>query len=334
MKKLTLLFLLLLFNQMVNAQDIYIVNELNELKIVDTQDFSITNLFTVDIPSAGFISDLAFSPLGKLYGVTGNKTLIEIDLVNEDFQIIEQLPTGNNYPGLVANANNELITATFSGGNLYVHDIDTGETNVVASGLSTPGDFTFYKGNLIFPSVLDDDVKAYDGNEIKTVGCSGPDVFAFVNVFTACNENVVYGIDEDSKVFLYDMESTDNVEVADLLSEVGIIFGAATMSEYMASDCPLEDLVEVEDCTLGVNDLRFSDFIIIENPVENLLKFETSKNIDHAQYNIFDMQGSIVLTGTFNAEQIEVSGLQSGVYFLKVNSINVVPQNIQKFIKL
>jgi hypothetical protein len=251
MKKILLIFSFVLYLFGLTGQDIYVVNGQNELKILHP-DFSLTDLFQIDIAQAGYIIDLAFAPDGTLYGVTNYRYLIEIDLVAESFSIVTVLPAGANYPGLVCNADNELFFNKWLQLELFKYDLDTGNLSFVETGISTPGDFTFYKGNLIYPSFFNDFIKSYDGTQIMNVGCAVPLTFAFVNVFNSCEDNAVYAIDEVSKVYLYDIDGGTYQEVADVFSTAGAIKGAATTSEYMASACPLVMLTEYTCETLPV----------------------------------------------------------------------------------
>jgi len=68
--------------------------------------------------------------------------------------------------------------------------------------------------------------------------------------------------------------------------------------------------------------------------VDDLLYFETNKNIDDFDYKIINIQGQIINFGTPTSNSINVSNLNKGFYIIvfsdKKNSKNVV---IEKFIK-
>ena len=315
MKKLIAICLLLVVAR-AGAQDVYVINEFNEIKIVDVSDFSVTNLFAIDIITFGSITDLAFAPDGRLFGVTSLRTLIEIDLINESASVIYNLPNDAAYTSLVCNSDFELLTAKFLNLELYAYNINSGDFDFVDSGISSPGDFTFYKGNLIYPNIFNDFIKAYDGNELFDVGCSVPLIFTFVNVFEDCETNTVYGIDEDSKVYLYDLEADTRELVADLLSETNRLFGGATMTEYMASDCPLEPLNEVV-CDLSIGDLQFANINLLVNPVKDLIMLEGEVPSD-TKFEIFEVSGKLVRSGSLPDEGIEVGALRPGLYFLSL----------------
>ena len=189
MKYWLFLILGLLSYLQLEAQEIFITNNENELKTLEVSNFSVTDVLTVDISTYGVMLDIAFNPQGRLFATTSFNNLIEIDLDSQQITILFSLPVGASYPGLGANANNELVTSKFLQLELYAFNIDTQSFTLVESNIGTPGDFTYFKGNLIYPSFFNDYIKAYDGNTITDVGCSVPLIFGFANVFENCETN-------------------------------------------------------------------------------------------------------------------------------------------------
>ena len=249
------------------AQEIYVVNSVNELKIINSETQTVTDLFTVDAQQAGFITDLAFSPSGRLFAVTNIWTLLEIDLQNETFIPLADLPNANPYTALVCNSNDELFTSRIFAEELYSYNINTGGITLVETGISTPGDFTYYKGNLVYPNITNDFIKAYDGTTISNVGCSVPLIWTFVNVFTNCEDNIIYAFDQFAKMYRYDLETEDFELVADFVQETGLLYGGATMTEYMASDCPVASLETVTCEPLGTQNFNEYGIALRSNPV-------------------------------------------------------------------
>lgn len=331
MKEKLICFLLLVFLT-VNSQEIYVVNSVNGIKIVNAETFEVTTLFTVDIQQAGFITDLAFAPDGRLFAVTNVWTLIEIDLQNETFIPLADLPQGDPYTALVCNADNELLTARIFSEELYAYDLDTDETNLVDTGISTPGDFTFYKGNLVYPYILNDFIKAYDGTNIENVGCSVPLLWTFVNDFEACESNTIYAFDQFAKLYRYDLETEDFEILADLVSETGLLYGGATMTEYMASACPIEELSTVLCDPLGVEDLNSFGIILKSNPVQDIISFEF-RNVVPEIYKLYAIDGKLVQTGEIDDQAISIFELSSGLYFLHLfepNGLNIFTEKVIK----
>jgi len=327
-----LVYLLLFVFLNVNSQEIYVVNSVNEIKIVNAETFEVTSLFTIDIQQAGFITDLAFAPDGRLFAVTNVWTLIEIDLQNDTFIPLADLPQGDPYTALVCNADNELLTARIFSEELYAYDLDTDETTLVDTGISTPGDFTFYKGNLVYPYILNDFIKAYDGTNIENIGCSVPLLWTFVNDFEACESNTIYAFDQFAKLYRYDLETEDFEILADLVSETGLLYGGATMTEYMASACPVEELSTVLCDPLGNEDLNNFGIILMSNPVRDVINFEFM-NVVPETYKMYSVDGKLVQVGKIEDQEISITELNFGVYFLQLfepNGLNVFTEKIIK----
>ena len=76
-------------------------------------------------------------------------------------------------------------------------------------------------------------------------------------------------------------------------------------------------------------DFEAIDFEIYPNPADDFIVISSSKKIN--QYEIIDLLGKKVLKSNFKTEKIDVSGLQSGVYILKVEDGS--KSEIHKFIK-
>ena len=209
------------------CQEIYIVNNLTQLKIINLQDFSVTDLFTLGITA----SDLAFTADEQLYGVTSVGEILEIDLISESYSIIGNFPEGDFYTSLLANNENELLSSTTTSQELYSYNITNGTTTLITVGIATTGDFTFFKGNLIYPNFESDFIKGYDGSSILNVGCAVNQLYTFVNVFDDCQNENIYGIDNLGRIFYYDIGNEDFEEIAFVGVLNVYVFGGASNTE-------------------------------------------------------------------------------------------------------
>lgn len=310
------------------TQEIYITNFDNELKILDVSDFSVTDVLTVDITTYGVMQDIAFNPEGRLFATTGFNNLIEIDLVTQEISIVFMLPIGATYPGLVANSNNELITSKFLQMELFAYNIDSQAFSLVETGISTPGDFTYFKGNLIYPNFFNDFIKAYDGTNITNVGCSVPLLFGITNVFENCETNSIYAFDEDAKVYLYTPGEEEFQVVADLWLVTGPIYGAATRNEYMASDCPIEIIETVTCGILAISDTNPLDISIFPNPAEKLINIRMPSKELTLTFRMWNLSGRELISGILEDDYIDINSLANGIYFLQIfeNSSKLVFQ--------
>lgn len=316
MIKRVLLIYLLFSSFLNNGQEIYVVNNVNDIQIVNVEDLTVTYLFTVPIVEAGYITDLAFAPDGVLYGVTNIWTLLEIDLDTYTFKTIANLPIGDSYTALVCNNNYELFTSKFLSQELYKYNLQTQETSFVANNISTPGDYTFYKGNLVYPGFLNDFIKSYDGINIKDIGCSVSLLWTFVNHFEDCETNSIYAFDESAKLYSYDLETKNYELIADLVSETGPLYGGATTTEYLASACPLQTL-ETVDCIMNTTSFNPYGISLKRNPVKDFIQLEI-KNREPFNFIIYSMIGEMLTTGQVKNNLIPIEKLATGLYFLKL----------------
>ncbi len=92
--------------------------------------------------------------------------------------------------------------------------------------------------------------------------------------------------------------------------------GWLTDIENNAGDCINEQAV-LNACSLSVNDNAFSEVTVYPNPVKDILHF--SKEIH--KITVTDLTGKVLATQS-NSSQINMSGLQNGVYFITLKTEN------------
>lgn len=301
------------------SQDIYIVNNDNEVKEVELDTYAVQDLFTVDPTEFGILNDLAFGPDGRLYGVTSSWKLVEIDILSGAATLITDLPIGGAYTSLVCSANNELYTSRISPPQLYTYNLDTNSLALVIENVSTPGDFTFYKGNLVYPNIGSDVIKGFDGVNFTDIGCSLPLIFTFVNDFEDCETNNIYAFDFNANLYLFDLETENNELITNLSSELGPVNGGATLTENLASACPIEVLEPVICIPLGTQNFNLHGIALKSNPVENTIDFEIT-NPMKLNFSLFSTEGRRVMEGTVENNSIPASRLYPGMYFIQMTN--------------
>ena len=149
----------------------------------------------------------------------------------------------------------------------------------------------FYNGLNIF----NDFIKAWDGTTLINVGCAVPLLYSFVNIVGDCGENQGLGIDENAVVYSYDLENETYEVIADLLLETGPLFGAATLSEYLASSCPLELLNEVE-CTLSTDEMEKPGILLAQTLVWDRLQIHGDLP-PGSYYELWGITGELLKNG-------------------------------------
>lgn len=85
-------------------------------------------------------------------------------------------------------------------------------------------------------------------------------------------------------------------------------------------------------CLLDVNDpsKKVAVVKIFPNPVQDYVNIESEKNF--VSYEVVDTSGKLILNKDFKSNQIDIRNLKSGIYFIKLKSLNS-ETNIVKFIK-
>ncbi|KRO67172.1 MAG: hypothetical protein ABR84_00740 [Cryomorphaceae bacterium BACL21 MAG-121220-bin10] len=105
--------------------------------------------------------------------------------------------------------------------------------------------------------------------------------------------------------------------------------GIVDVLEDVAVD---QTIVIVEgSTTLGTQDHTGIQLIVSPNPAKDLITITGTTPFTLAQYDVFDMQGKVVLNGSLGSGQINVSTLAQGTYVVRLTNGSSV--NSQQFIK-
>ena len=88
-------------------------------------------------------------------------------------------------------------------------------------------------------------------------------------------------------------------------------------------------LIKIAATTLGVPTNNYAAVTVYPNPVGSVVYLAGSENLLGKSYNLFDVQGRSILTGSIDSsKQISLEGIQSGIYYL-----NIVGSDTLKLIK-
>ncbi len=313
---LIFIFPTVFFAQEFYISDVQLATNTSRIKTVDG-NLNVTNIVEVD-QNAGLITDIALAPDGTLYAVSTIDALISIDLNTGDFDYLFPLGPGTFNNLVYDDLHDELIAIDTN--NLRILRIDpiTGSINFSSIGIATPGDLTFYEGNLIFQETFTLDIYTYDNVSTKKVSCFGEvEVFGFSNFINSCGENLIYGFNESGSVFSFDIENNSYTLVGDISSNTFTVSGATTVNEYIASTCTLQAL-DVVDCSLGLTETAFNTLQFYPNPVMETLYVDEKYFSDDQFYSIRSMDGKEITSGTMSSK-IDMSMLQAGFYFITVH---------------
>jgi hypothetical protein len=127
--------------------------------------------------------------------------------------------------------------------------------------------------------------------------------------------------------------SDENTEESDTTADNGIVIVGTTGGTangitsvfVMKTDASLNSsatISEVFDIT-SVNPLYTENTLYIyPNPTSNNIIFSSQSNILNHPYKIFNLLGEVVRNGILKSEQIDISDLINGVYFINIPSIS------------
>ena len=327
MKILLPSLILLCLTSVTYSQHLYIYVSNGEIYEINP-DYSLSPQSVVNYP--GFILDIAISPAGIMYGVADYE-LIQIDLVTGNAIVINDLPQTDDYVSLVCDDNNQLYMLT-NGQNLYLYNIQADSLGFVANlGDSSPGDLTFYKGNLIYQSTIDHNIKAYNLQTgiISTIQCLIPplseetQLWGLSNLFETCDAGNIFAVDNLANLYELDPENgTIHLRMHYDIFDALAITGMASTTEYLASAC--DHTFENIECTTSIGDTKETAELIkiYPNPTEESLVIDSKQNID--LISIFNLSGNLLKSFSPQTNRIDVSDLISGVYYFRIYVDNQV----------
>lgn len=296
-------------------------------------------------PEPLWATDIAISPDGKFYAVLGWE-LVEIDTITGESIILHTYSELQGYPSLVCNNDFELYSLNLNG-NFFKYNLISGVEEFVAeSAYYTPGDITFFNGNLVYPTNrnegLTNKIVAHNLNTgiTSTLFCLpeayilqdsedpnpahlGKEVWGITNVFTACGEEKLFISNNFSEYFEVDLESNTLIEIPldlDMLLTDSTFRGLASSNEHLASACDysFEDL----DCaTLSIDEKEMTDQLLFyPNPVKDVINIANSETI--LALKIVDINGRVIKLIHNPAPSESLSDLASGHYFLHIETAN------------
>ncbi|MEP6646993.1 MAG: T9SS type A sorting domain-containing protein [Saprospiraceae bacterium] len=283
-------------------------------------DFSLTLQTTVQ----DYVADIAISPAGIMYGVADYE-LFQIDLVTGLRTVIKDLPQSDNYVSLVCDQNYNLYTLS-NLGDLYRYNILTDSLDVIDNlGDNTPGDLSLYKGNLIYQSGQDGNIKAYNllSGTLSTIQCRMPPLVPGValwgisNLFETCDAGKIFATDNLDNLYELDPDlgTINLLRHYDMFGTMDIN-GMAATTEYLASAC--DHVFENIDCTTAVTeaDATPTSVQVYPNPADDNVVIKCKAKIN--QVAIVDLSGRLLKMYSSPAKQIDVSDLPGGIYFLQI----------------
>jgi CHU_C Type IX secretion signal domain len=201
-----------------------------------------------------YFNDIAFSPSGKMYGITGSVIGIigEISLIDGSFNQLITIPGFGGYKGMVCD-NQDNLYVLDDVGDLLKYNISTNQLfNLgIIPNFVIAGDLTFYKGKLygmgFFNDIwLIDLANPATSHQIFTipyeiVGSS----YGITSVVQNCDSTAVYAFtsiidtitfETTNRIYKIDMETGQYTFVCNTVLEA---FGGTSLFEFVAFDCQI-----------------------------------------------------------------------------------------------
>lgn len=324
-KTLIVVLMLSLSSASLSAQDVYTCTAGAEIYKVEP-DCSLT-----DILSGYGAPDIALSPTNIMYGIQNSGLIQTVNLDNGQVTPVTTLPQEfygyglfDSYVSLVCSNNQELYTLT-TYGNLYKYDIQTDSIHFITNIDGTPGDLTFYKGNLIFQSFDDGNIKAYnlENGTLSTILCTSlsAEIYGITNLFEDCESERIIGFNADSNnLHELDFENGQIILLEDYEESTGLIdrfefWGLTSTTEYLASECESYVFENIDCNEVGDSEVIKENIKIYPNPTDDYIILENTEKM--TSLRIFSATGKNMGFIESNINEIDVSNFPTGVYFFQ-----------------
>lgn len=239
MKKV-LFFYFILNSFLLFGQEFYTVHSNGNLSVVDIKNCEIRLISKLTLPTANsYIGDLTFTKDGKLYGVSIQGGVYEIEATTGSITEIGQLPNSKSaYNSMVSDANG-LIYIADSGGNLLTFDPSNSTFKLLGTiPFMAAGDLIFHKGQLYMASLSNKLIEVNISNPASSVEFMSFDskvfIYGIVSLSPNCQNIKAYAIAEDSRVFEIDFSKRELKFVCNVPTG-SAIFGAASLHEFNAA---------------------------------------------------------------------------------------------------
>jgi len=109
-----------------------------------------------------------------------------------------------------------------------------------------------------------------------------------------------------------------------------LAFNAPTTGRNTGNRIMIDDIsINVADDGTGIQVLDPTAFVIYPNPVDDILRIETTETVKHI--DIFNVQGTLVMTANGNATAVNVSNLPVGTYMIRF--VTEMGVSVQRFVK-
>ncbi|MAB49263.1 MAG: hypothetical protein CMC05_11595 [Flavobacteriaceae bacterium] len=266
----------------------------------------------------------------------GQGRIVKFSLNEVNPDIIEVTNSGVS-PNVIVVHNDFLYYSDTNGGSIYKYDLNGGsnESELLVSGytgiigLATKDDFLYFSVSINGGIIYKIDLLDPDANPIALVAGDHP---LGIKIY----EDILYVADQDFDLIVsFDTNEEpvqnidillpfiDNIEDPRDIAIYGSYFYVLEPDRLLR--IPLSDL----NINLGINEFEEQKTVsIYPNPTTQYIQLTNIETQE--EFIIYDVNGREVLKGLYQPHtQINVSDLESGLYFIKLKS----DKNVLKFLK-
>jgi len=231
------------------------------------------------------------------------------------------------YQGMGLSAINQDIVnhLVLDGEKKWLYFVDGGNQRVlrldITTGTATPAPSSFLQQEVLASYQK---MTGFSWEEVVITGLVQP---AGIDII---DDKLVVTDHFNGDIVFYDVNTIPAFEIGRIQTNEPGIMGAVIgpNGKLWYANANLNKVVKIEPSTVIISDVEESQFVlngnrIFPNPVLNTLHFTSIANF----VEIFDLNGKLILTVNNNANTIDVSMLEEGVYFIDVDGVK------SKFIK-
>jgi hypothetical protein len=318
------IFFSLVFSNRSDAQDLFVVGSNNDLYELNSDN---TLEYIGMVNTTIVTGDIAIAPNGTLYGLKNgflpNPEIIQIDISTNSTTVIGVFPIPTSSFSLVCGNDNELY-ALGSNFELWKYNLTTGVSTYIDNlGTDSPGDITFYKGNIIFQNSAGGNIMAYnlENGNLRTILCKRDDnpIWGISNRFTDCGNETIIATDYANNFYELDFSAGSfiPINVDHSILPPGVqVNGMASGTEHLGLLCPRFDFADV-NCAISVNELTVpgEEIHVYPNPVARILNFSSSKEVQSIR--VYDISGKQLTVFEHPADHVDLNFAAPGIYYLK-----------------
>ncbi|WKL48788.1 T9SS type A sorting domain-containing protein [Flavobacterium pectinovorum] len=249
-----------------------------------------------------------------------------------DWTLLDRDGNGSNWLAR-KNIQYDSNTGTFVDSNFSVlgtYNIDFNTSDYLATfednfAISPAIDASFYSGKLSL--ILNAQPSVVEGNlDISVYGSTSPDPATFTLLSTVNLKRVT----EDQEEF-----ADYTVDISQYTGETTVYIALEAKLNYHFSGYEIDKISVVAESLLGVDDVTLESQVcrINQNPVHESLELQLGEQFQNEEtaLKIYNANGILVKESPYKPENLSVSDLPQGLYFLAVTN-NDVSKKI-KFIK-